>query len=631
MASAVLAGVNEPHWDERNAYMRKYTTSNPTAHSQLHSRFNPNPNPSPNFSFSRQVQNGPAASHRRQVNEQLPRAVPSPPAPMANNNAVVDRNDSFHREYVTFNLASYSRSELKDLKKRLISDLGRVRGLLSRIEAQDFVSGASFHAREVIQPPAAPQLQQIQPALPSKPELVGRKNKKLTGQKRPRAMATRKDTKRPVVEGDKFFVSMMRSCRQILIKLMSKKDSYWFNSPVDVKGMNLYDYFDIIKHPMDLGTVKSRLDKKEYRTPQDFAADVRLTFNNAMTYNLKGQRVHTLAEECLGLFEKLFNLAYEKYEDEHRKVAAIMQVKPQKNLPQPALIPPPNALHQQLPVARKSDSVRLQSTLLNQHQFQVPVAPIFATPTPALKSPPHPVITTPSSAKLPKPKAKDPNKRQMTFEEKVKLGADLQDLPLVKLDHALQIVKKKTPNLTQDGNEIELDFELIDNETMWELERFVGYHKKAMSKMRRQGVTEDAAVVQLNKVKKVFGFVICMLTNLYIVPCYLITLLHFVKKKSPEKAPTPEPAMPKNKKVDVVEEDVDIGEEIPGESFPPVQIDKDVPCESGGSSSSSGGSSSGSDSSSSDSDSGSSSGSDSDEEDSVQSPFVEAAKEAPTT
>lgn len=85
--------------------------------------------------------------------------------------------------------------------------------------------------------------------------------------------------------------------------------------------------------------------------------------------------------------------------------------------------------------------------------------------------------------------------------------------------------------------------------------------------------------------------------KLYIVPCLLITLLPFVYK-SPEKAPTPEHAMPKFKKVDVVEEDVDIGEEIPGENFPPVQIDKDVPCVSSGSSSSSGGSSSGSDSSS---------------------------------
>ncbi|CAN4079864.1 unnamed protein product [Withania somnifera] len=561
--------------------MRKYTT-NPTAHSQLHSRFNPNLNP--NF----KLQNVSTLSHLRQVNESLPRAAPSP----ANNNvqfnwkpnAVDDRN-----EYVTFNLASYSRSELKDLKKRLISDLGRVRGVLDRIEAQDFVSGTSFHAREVIQPPTAPQLQ---PSLPpkfsrhqKKPELVGGKSK-----------TTRNEAKRPVVEGDKFFVSMMRKCRQILMKIMKKKHGHVFNKPVDVKGMKLHDYYAIIKHPMDLGTVKSRLDRKEYRTPQDFAADVRLTLNNAMTYNPKGQDVHTMAGEYLGLFEEMFKPAYQKYEAEHHKVAAIRQVNHLKNLSRPALIPRPNALHEPLPVARKSHSVRSQSTVLNQHQFQVqslnaPFAPLSATP--AIKSPPQPVIT-PSSAKMPKAKTKaktkDPNKRFMTFEEKAKLGDSLQDLPLEKMDQIVQIVKRKTPHLTQEGDEVELDFEIIDNETLWELDRFVSNHKKDMSKMKRQGITEDAAAVQFNK------------------------------------APTPEHALPIIKKVDVGEEDVDIGEGTPGESFPPVQIDKDVPCASSGSSSSS----SGSDSSSSDSDSGSSSGSDPNE-DSVQSPAVEAAKVAPTT
>lgn len=598
MASAVLPGRNEPRWDERNAYMRKYTT-NPTAHSQLNSRFNPNPNPNPNFN----LQNVSALSRLRQVNEPLPRATPSP-APMANNNvpfnwkpnAVDDQSDSFHREYVTFNLASYSRSELKDLKKRLISDLDRVRGLLNRMDAQSFVPVTSLHSREVIQPPTAPQLQ---PALPPivrrhhrKTESVGGQRKKLTGQKRPRALASGKDPKRPVVvDGDKLFVSMMRSCRQILMKMMKKKNGHVFNTPVDVKGMGLYDYYDIIKHPMDLGTVKLRLDRNEYRTPQDFAADVRLTFNNAMAYNPKGQFVHSVAEEFLCYFEELFKPAYKKYEAADRKVASFMQVNHPKDLFQHALIPLPNALHPPLPVARKSDSARSPSTWLNQQQshvqsFRAPVAPFFVTP--ASKSSPQPVIETPCSTKMPKPRADDPNKRLMTLDEKALLGNDLQNLPQEKLDHVVQIVKRKLPNLTQEGNEVELDFEIIDNETLWELDRFVISYKKAMSEIERPGVTEYDAAVHLNK--------------------------------SPEKAPTPEHAMPIIKKVDIVEEDVDIGEEIPGENFPPVQIDKDGPCVSSGSSSSS----SGSDSSS--SDSGSSSGSDSDE-DSVQSPYVEATKE----
>ncbi|XP_004231975.3 transcription factor GTE7 isoform X2 [Solanum lycopersicum] len=588
MASAVITGRNEPHWDKQNAYKRKYTT-NPTAHSQLHTRFNPNPNPNYN------LQNFSTMSHLQQVNEPLPRAAPSP-AIMATSKVpfnwkpnAVDGTDLFHREYVVFNLASYSRSELKDLKKMLSSELDRVQGLLDRIETQDFVPRTSFHAREVIQPPMAPWPQSALAPNASRqhrePVLIGKKSKKHTGQKRPRTIDLGKDL---VVEGDKFFVNMMKTCRQILGKIMKKKYGRVFNAPVDVKGLNLYDYHDFIKHPMDLGTVKSRLDKNVYRTPQDFAADVRLTFTNAMTYNPKGQHVHNLAEEYLGIFEEMFKPAYEKYEAEHHKVATIMQqVHQQMNLSQPA----PNTKLPPLPVAKKSGSARSHSTLLNQHQshihsFSEPVAPLFATP--ASKSPPQPVVEMPRSARTSKLKVKDPNKRLMTEGERDKLGNELQNLPPENMEHVLQLVKRKFPNLTEEGNEVELDLEIIDNETLWELYRYVISDKESMSKIERSGVTENAAAVLLNK--------------------------------SPEKAPTPEHAKPEINEVDVVEEDVDIGEEIPGENFPPVHIDKDP--------SSSSGSSSGSDSSS--GDSGSSSESDSDE-DSVQSPYVEAAKEAPAT
>jgi hypothetical protein len=51
----------------------------------------------------------------------------------------------------------------------------------------------------------------------------------------------------------------------------------------------LHDYFDVIKHPMDLGTVRKRLDQFKYFEIEKFAADVKLTFDNAALYNPPGQ------------------------------------------------------------------------------------------------------------------------------------------------------------------------------------------------------------------------------------------------------------------------------------------------------------------------------------------------------
>ncbi|KAJ0020860.1 hypothetical protein Pint_31798 [Pistacia integerrima] len=52
----------------------------------------------------------------------------------------------------------------------------------------------------------------------------------------------------------------------LLKKLIKHKHGWVFNAPVDIKAIGLTDYCAIIKHPMDLGTVKSRLNKNWYKS-----------------------------------------------------------------------------------------------------------------------------------------------------------------------------------------------------------------------------------------------------------------------------------------------------------------------------------------------------------------------------
>ncbi|GMH12620.1 hypothetical protein Nepgr_014461 [Nepenthes gracilis] len=85
-----------------------------------------------------------------------------------------------------------------------------------------------------------------------------------------------------------------------------------------------------------------------------------------------------------------------------------------------------------------------------------------------------------------KPKAKDPHKRDMTYEEKQKLSTSLQNLPSEKLDNVVQIIKKRNPSLCQNGDEIEVDIDNVDTETLWELDRFVLNYRKNLSKIKRR-------------------------------------------------------------------------------------------------------------------------------------------------
>ncbi|KAI5077448.1 hypothetical protein GOP47_0007272 [Adiantum capillus-veneris] len=102
----------------------------------------------------------------------------------------------------------------------------------------------------------------------------------------------------------------MRGCAAILKRLEEHTYAWIFLQPVDAVKLNLPDYHKIITNPMDLGTVKQKLERNEYTSLQQFAKDVRLTFANAKKYNPKDQDPHFMAHVMSTMFEthwKTFN------------------------------------------------------------------------------------------------------------------------------------------------------------------------------------------------------------------------------------------------------------------------------------------------------------------------------------
>eukprot|EP00565_Helicotheca_tamesis_P000771 CAMPEP_0185734664 /NCGR_PEP_ID=MMETSP1171-20130828/23163_1 /TAXON_ID=374046 /ORGANISM="Helicotheca tamensis, Strain CCMP826" /LENGTH=694 /DNA_ID=CAMNT_0028404725 /DNA_START=311 /DNA_END=2395 /DNA_ORIENTATION=+ len=97
-------------------------------------------------------------------------------------------------------------------------------------------------------------------------------------------------------------------CHEALKNLRSDSNCWLFDTPIDPIALNLVDYFKVISHPMDLGTVEKRLDLGLYQDMEEFKADVLLTFDNAMLYNEEGSKIHSIAK---GLKDK-FMMDYEK-------------------------------------------------------------------------------------------------------------------------------------------------------------------------------------------------------------------------------------------------------------------------------------------------------------------------------
>ncbi|XP_031333781.1 bromodomain-containing protein 3-like isoform X3 [Photinus pyralis] len=111
----------------------------------------------------------------------------------------------------------------------------------------------------------------------------------------------------------------LKSCNEILKELFTKKHSSYawpFYKPVDAELLGLHDYHDIIRNPMDLGTVKQKMDNREYRTAQEFAADVRLIFTNCYKYNPSDHDVVAMARKLQDVFEMNFSARFAKIPDE---------------------------------------------------------------------------------------------------------------------------------------------------------------------------------------------------------------------------------------------------------------------------------------------------------------------------
>lgn len=116
----------------------------------------------------------------------------------------------------------------------------------------------------------------------------------------------------------------LRPMLAIVTRLMFHRANHGlFNERVDPVLWNIPHYFEVVKNPMDLSSVKNKCLNLEYASADACAADVRLVFQNACLFNPPGHVVHEAAKELLQEFEAEYarhvakTQALDKRRDEH--------------------------------------------------------------------------------------------------------------------------------------------------------------------------------------------------------------------------------------------------------------------------------------------------------------------------
>ncbi|XP_074932552.1 bromodomain-containing protein 2 isoform X5 [Phalacrocorax aristotelis] len=328
----------------------------------------------------------------------------------------------------------------------------------------------------------------------------------------------------------------LKYCNGILKELLSKKHAAYawpFYKPVDASALGLHDYHEIIKHPMDLSTIKRKMENRDYHDAQEFAADVRLMFSNCYKYNPPDHDVVAMARKLQDVFE----FSYAKMPDE-----------PQDASPPSVSAPLTGALSKSSSEEsssdededdeddedddedesssessseseESSDSEEERANRLAELQEQGPVSKPKKKreKKKKKKSEKHKGrggdeetrarqaqlrkakkaggggsggtgggggggsknSKKAAKAALPPPAAlydseEEEESKPMTYDEKRQLSLDINKLPGEKLGRVVHIIQSREPSL-RDSNpeEIEIDFETLKPSTLRELERYV--------------------------------------------------------------------------------------------------------------------------------------------------------------
>uniref|UniRef100_A0A8C6SY04 Bromo domain-containing protein n=1 Tax=Neogobius melanostomus TaxID=47308 RepID=A0A8C6SY04_9GOBI len=253
-------------------------------------------------------------------------------------------------------------------------------------------------------------------------------------------------------------------CSDILKELLSKKHyayAWPFHTPVDAQALQLHDYHDIIKYPMDLGTIKKKMDSRQYPDAQAFAADVRLIFSNCYKYNHPSHDVVAKARKLQvnihywlnidlafdGIFEQRLAKMPEEPIDSSSSLGTLSNRSVERSDSSDEHVNTLVDLQEQLKSVHDQLTRLYLDCTFHRHGHK---------------------------AELLREGDAHSDTLPMTYEEKHQLSLDINRLPGLQLGHVVQIIQRREPSLGQasDPDEFEIDFETLQTSTLRKLQRY---------------------------------------------------------------------------------------------------------------------------------------------------------------
>ncbi|KAL6504067.1 hypothetical protein OROGR_025990 [Orobanche gracilis] len=271
----------------------------------------------------------------------------------------------------------------------------------------------------------------------------------------PSMKKVQQDASRREAAAAKRMQELMRQFGTIFRQMTQHKWAWPFMQPVDVEGLGLHDYYQIIDRPMDFSTINNQMEAKDgtgYKHVREICSDVRLVFKNAMKYNDEKSDVHVMAKSLLEKFEEKWLQFLPKVTEEER-MREEEEAEAQMNMQ----------------LAQEAAHVKLARDISNElYDIDLHIEELREM-----------VVS---------------KCRHISTVEKRKLGVALSELCPEDLSKALEIVAQNNPNFQVTSEEVELDIDVQSETTLWRLKFFVKDALEDRSKSDKNNMTAvDAA------------------------------------------------------------------------------------------------------------------------------------------
>ncbi|CRG92262.1 hypothetical protein PISL3812_09319 [Talaromyces islandicus] len=289
----------------------------------------------------------------------------------------------------------------------------------------------------------------------------------------------------------------LKFCQSVLKELYD--DKLWtianpFYYPVDPVALNIPTYHSVIKKPMDLSTIQTKLNAGQYENAKEMEADVQLMFKNCFKFNIPGDPIY----QCGQKLQEVFNAKWankdswlEENDPDNRQSGSSDDDSDEVDSEEDADQEKLQALQRQIAEMSK------QVEAITQKKKKTPPASKKAGKTKSGKK-----DSKKGSKGDKRSKSSKSEKRSVTYHEKQIISNGISTLPDKKMQEALRIIQSNVPALkgTQE-TEIELDIDELPNEVLLLLLKFVKKNAPQVLEDEDVSVPISSAAVQ-SKPKK---------------------------------------------------------------------------------------------------------------------------------